>query len=685
MSTSYSAENNKKKNFLMTFLNSGEGESPQEREGLDSGLLFDSDVPEGSAPPVRLNSLPDRGALRQAPIGRSKDGGKPPRDQANVNAIPIPASPPVTESHTPRLMKGLIENGYVTYEQVKQALDIQQSTTEKRRLVDILVDDLKADREAIFENVARFYSFEAVDPSSVFGNKDKLQFIRQLLQSLPPHYYEMAMKRRTLPFELYTNGYDKLVVITPDATHPDVATVARAFQFLRYEIKYVSLVDWNELWRQLAFDQGSKQLGLEMDDEFVKINKDEYEKELEKSLEEEVGRGKLSEIVEMIMVDGVRTGASDIHVIPKSSHRTEFHFRIDGKLSLWSSIADVRAEAILSVIKDRGKNLDRFEKFLSQDGFAQRTIDSKVVRFRFSTMPIYGSDLRSKLESIVIRILRGADTTAGVEGLGMEEEDLHLFMKAIRKPQGMVIFTGPTGSGKTTSQVAALKTIIDPSINLITIEDPVEYLIEGCRQVKLNHKLDFEGALRGLLRHDPDVVMVGEMRDRLTAEIAVKLANTGHLIFSTLHTNDSIGAITRLYNMGIEPFLLAYTTNIIVAQRLIRKLCPRCKTPDTDLDMDLLADCGLTEKDVQDTTFYKPVGCAHCIKGYRGRTGIFELCTMNKHLRQIILKSKDFIDEEALRQGALQNGMKTLAKSAMQLARQGITSLDCIIGMAVED
>ncbi len=259
------------------------------------------------------------------------------------------------------------------------------------------------------------------------------------------------------------------------------------------------------------------------------------------------------------------------------------------------------------------------------------------------------------------------------------------FMKAIRRPQGIVIFTGPTGSGKTTSQVAAISTIMDPGINIVTIEDPVEYLIEGCRQVKLNHKLDFEGALRGLLRHDPDVVMVGEMRDRITAEIAVKLANTGHLIFSTLHTNDSVSAITRLYNMGIEPFLLAYTVNIVIAQRLIRKLCDRCKTVDENVDVELLKDCGFTEEDIKGVSFLKAVGCVHCIRGYRGRIGIFEALAMNKELRKVILKSRDFIDEDALRTLALQSGMRTLRDSAMDLVRQGITSLENVEGIILEE
>jgi type IV pilus assembly protein PilB len=658
--------NEKKKNVLLTFLSSAEKSPGEGSREQAPNLLFDSDVPEGTPGKQKSPSFP-------FPVpGKGEDHQRSTAASAGT-------------SQAPRLMKVLIENGIVTYDQVKQALDIQQGSSEKRRLLDILVDDLKVDHEVIFQNVARFYSFESVDPSPVFGNKEKLQFIRQMLQTLPQYYYEIAVRRKILPFELYTNGLDKLIVVSPDTTHPDVTTVARAFQFQKYEIKYVSLVDWNELWRQLAFDQGAKQLGLTEDDDLISTGKDEYEKELEKSIEDEVGKGKLSELVEAILADGVRTGASDIHVIPRSAYRTEFHFRIDGRLSLWSAITDVRAEAILSVTKDRGKNLDRFEKFLSQDGFAQRTIDNKVVRFRFSTMPIYGTDIKSKLESIVIRILRGAESSQSITELGMPDESLQAFLKAIRKPQGMVIFTGPTGSGKTTSQLAAIKTIMDPSLNIITIEDPVEYLIEGCRQVKLNHKLDFEGALRGLLRHDPDVVMVGEMRDKITADIGVKLANTGHLIFSTLHTNDAIGAITRLYNMGIEPFLLAYTINIIIAQRLVRKLCDRCKTPDTELDMDLLMDCKLTEKEITESTFYKPVGCVHCIKGYRGRTGIYEVLTMNKQIRQIILKSKDFIDEEGLRQTAEQNGMKSLARSAMQLAREGKTSLECIVGLAIEE
>ena len=635
----------------------------QKREEFDP-LLFDSEnLPNNDGSPAGGAIVPKAAAV---PDGATEES--PPR-----------------KPQAPRLIQTLVDEGVATKEQIEVALETQRKGADRKRLIEILIDDLGVDQEALLKTVARYYSFESVDPAPMFGNKERIQFIRHLLDALPPVNYDMAVRLKVLPYELFTNGYDKLVVITPDTTHPDVHTIARAFKFPKYEIKHVPTGSWSELWRQLAFDQSAKQLGLEAEDGFVEYDRGETEKEIERTLADEMGRGKLNDLIEGILADGVRTGSSDIHVIPKGSHRTEFHFRIDGRLSLWSAITDVRSEAVITVVKDRGKNLDRFEKLLSQDGFAQRTIDNKTIRFRFSTMPIYSGDLHSKLESVVIRILRSGDQGTGIEGLGMPEGTRESFLKAIRRPQGIVIFTGPTGSGKTTSQVAAIQTIMDPGLNIVTIEDPVEYLIEGCRQVKLNHKLDFEGALRGLLRHDPDVVMVGEMRDRITAEIAVKLANTGHLIFSTLHTNDAVSAITRLYNMGIEPFLLAYTINIVVAQRLVRKLCERCKTVDDNVDVDLLKDCGFTVEEIEKTTFYKPTGCVHCIRGFRGRTGIFEALAMNKELRKIILKSKDFIDEDGLRTLALQNGMRTLRDSAMDLVKQGVTSLENVEGIILEE
>ncbi len=389
--------------------------------------------------------------------------------------------------------------------------------------------------------------------------------------------------------------------------------------------------------------------------------------------------------MENIFIDAVRVGASDIHVIPRGEKNTEFHFRIDGKLSLWYNHTETRSEAVAAVVKDRAMNLDRFERNTAQDGFAQLHIDKRPVRFRVSVVPVVGKELRSKYESIVIRILQEPVIGLNLPELGFDAFAEETFRRAISKPYGLVVVTGPTGSGKSTTLVGALRTVMNPSLNVITVEDPVEYFIEGARQVKLNPKLDFEGALRAILRHDPDIVMVGEIRDRTTADIAIKLANTGHLTFSTLHTNDAPSAVSRLYKMGIEPFLIAYSINIVRSQRLVRKLCDRCKSPMNEPDVDALHSLGFPEKDIAKTTFYRPIGCNHCIKGYKGRTAIFEALYFTREIRRLILNADTSVDEEAVRNEGLKNGMRTLRTTGLDLLRKGITSIEEVASATVED
>jgi type IV pilus assembly protein PilB len=232
---------------------------------------------------------------------------------------------------------------------------------------------------------------------------------------------------------------------------------------------------------------------------------------------------------------------------------------------------------------------------------------------------------------------------------------------------------------------SALRTIIDPSVNVITVEDPVEFFIEGARQVKLNPKLDFEGALRAILRHDPDIVMVGEIRDKITADLAIKLANTGHLTLSTLHTNDAASAVSRLFKMGIEPFLIAYSINIILAQRLVRKLCDRCKVPIEHPELEALVKLGMKEEELADAKLYRPVGCISCIKGFKGRTAIYEALPFSKSIRKHILQAGDIVDDEAIRQEAIRRGMQPLRISGLQLVKKGITTLEEIAAVTMED
>jgi type IV pilus assembly protein PilB len=315
----------------------------------------------------------------------------------------------------------------------------------------------------------------------------------------------------------------------------------------------------------------------------------------------------------------------------------------------------------------------------AQDGSAQKVIDNQIVRFRISILPIISRELGGKFESVVIRILKDADASVSMETIGFDAYSLRMFKEAIAQPHGMVVLTGPTGSGKSTTLVAALRAVMSPTMNTISVEDPVEYLLEGARQIKLNHKLSFDDALRAILRHDPDIVMVGEIRDRTTADIAIKLANTGHLTFSTLHTNDAAGAVSRLFKIGVEPFLIAQAMNIIVAQRLVRKLCDRCKTPVEKPSDAFLARAGFTQDEAESLAFYKPVGCPNCINGYKGRTAIHESLSFTREIRDTILDSGDRIDMNSVKEAAIRHGMQTLRRSGLDLVKKGITTIEEII------
>lgn len=582
----------------------------------------------------------------------------------------------------------LLEKGIVTPATLQKAEDIlsKEGFKSRNQLLTILVEQFNVDRDALFAEVAQFYTFRTVDISKDSTDDGVLTFIRKELQTLPLYVRELAVENKVLPWKTDKGREGRLIIITPDPTNPGIYNIARAFSNKKFEICYTPLSMWEELWTRVSIDKAIyKDKESELRDQGF-INEDDEENEkFEQAIEEEISRSGLVNLVESIFVDAVRVGASDIHVVPRSEKTTEFFFRVDGRLSRWYSHTETRAEAVAAVVKDRAKNLDRFERNTAQDGFAQLMIDKKTIRFRVSVIPLVGHELKNKFESIVIRILRETSIDIRLDQLGFDRYSEEQVRRAIAKPHGIVIVTGPTGSGKSTTLVAALRSIMDPSLNILTVEDPVEYFIEGARQVKLNPKLDFEDALRAILRHDPDIVMVGEMRDKITAEIAIKLANTGHLTLSTLHTNDAPSAVSRLFKMGVEPFLIAYSVNIVLAQRLLRKLCPRCKAKVRDVDVPVMKKLGLTEEEIASTTFYRPVGCIDCLKGYKGRTAIHEALYFTKDVRQLILDAGDTVHEEALRQAALRNGMVTLRERALTLLKDGITSIDEVTSATSED
>jgi len=297
-----------------------------------------------------------------------------------------------------------------------------------------------------------------------------------------------------------------------------------------------------------------------------------------------------------------------------------------------------------------------------------------------------GTELKNKFESIVIRILDDRKVIRDIDKLGLTGYTKETFLKAINQPQGMVILTGPTGSGKSTTLVAALYQVINSTVNVLTVEDPVEYVIEGARQLKIGYKMNFEQAIRSILRHDPDIVLVGEMRDKETAEVAIKLANTGHLTFSTLHTNDAPSAVARLYKMGIEPFLIAYAINLIVAQRLIRRLCPKCKKKVGNFDEEFMNAIGLNIAEWRNYTVYEAKGCPECNNsGYKGRLAIHESLYFTKAIRQLIVKSGEDVDEEKIRLQAKRDGSLNLREAGLEKVKLGLTSIEEVVAGTSEE
>jgi type IV pilus assembly protein PilB len=584
----------------------------------------------------------------------------------------------------------LLKKGIIDFETLEKSLKLKDSDENKRNrknLGQILVQEFGADHDSVFREVANLYAFREIFLNDEKVDDARTNFIKKFVDAMPEQYRDMMMQSKMLPFKYDERQTDKLIIIAADPTDRNLPVVARSFNVKKYEICYVRLKDLQQLLERVAPMQNEflkmlEQNEISVDDGTTGGTEEAVD---EQALEAEITKSALVNLFEGCLVEAVRRGASDVHVVPAEGNRTNFLFRVDGDLQKWHTQESTTPEAVLAVVKDRTKNVDRFEREMSQDGFIQRVIDGHQLRFRVSIMPVVTTEFRHKFESVVIRVLDDRKVITDLEKLGLQGPAREFFYKAIKRPQGIVILTGPTGCGKSTTLIAALYQVIDPTVNVLTIEDPVEYIIRGARQLKIGPKMSFEEAIRGILRHDPDIVLVGEMRDKITAETAIKLANTGHLVFSTLHTNDAPSAVARLYKMGIEPFLISYAINIIVAQRLIRTLCPKCKQPMDPAEKGTLLKFGFSEEELAKHTIYEPVGCDSCSGGYKGRAAIHEALFFSKPIREIILNAGEKIDENAIREQAVKDGMWSLRRAGMERMKAGIASLEEVIATTVED
>jgi type IV pilus assembly protein PilB len=550
-----------------------------------------------------------------------------------------------------KIANQLVESSLISQQQLELALTEQ--TKSGGSLGYNLVKTGSISEKAFAEFLSQTYNVPAVE-------LDDLEADEHSIELIPP---EVATKFQVVPIKREGR------VLTVAMANPDNI-------FAIDDIKFITGLEVRPVVATETAIKRAIDRFYESADSLAEVMKDMQEDfEIVEELDEDSGAAEaLSEdapvvkLVNSLIADAVNKGASDIHVEPFEK-KLRVRYRIDGVLHEMMSPPYKMKGAITSRLKIMAE-LDIAEKRVPQDGRIKIRIGAKKIDLRVSSLPtIFG-------EKIVMRILDKTNLQIDLTKLGFHPEALQKLVKGIEMPYGMVLVTGPTGSGKTTTLYSALNKINLPEFNIMTAEDPVEYNIDGINQVMVHEEigLTFAAALKAFLRQDPNIVMVGEIRDLETASIAVKAALTGHLVLSTLHTNDAPSTINRMIDMGIEPFLVSSSVNVIMAQRLVRKLCPKCKKKEK-IHPEALRELGITSDDVFD--FYKAEGCTTCSNtGYSGRTGLYEVMPISDALREMILNraSASEIKEQAVREG-----MVTLRGDGILKLKDGVTSLEEVL------
>ena len=498
-----------------------------------------------------------------------------------------------------------------------------------------------------------------------------------------------AVDTQRLPKDLLDNRicHDyRVVVLGKRNNRLVVATADPSDQAAAEKIKFASQmgVDWiiAEYDKLLKLVEVHATTASEAIDNIVggDIEFDEFTTEAvndsAESTTSEVDDAPVVKFLHKMLIDAIGMRASDLHFEPYE-HNYRVRFRIDGELREIASPPVAIKDKLASRIKVISK-MDISEKRVPQDGKMKLKVGpERVIDFRVSTLPtLFG-------EKIVIRILDPSSAKLGIDALGYEPEEKERLLKAIARPYGMILVTGPTGSGKTVSLYTCLNLLNKPGVNIATAEDPSEINLPGVNQVNVNDKagLTFAAALKSFLRQDPDIIMVGEIRDLETADIAIKAAQTGHLVMSTLHTNDAPTTLTRMRNMGIAPFNIASSVILITAQRLARRLCPNCKAP-AEIPKKTMLDAGFQPDELDGSWInYRPVGCSACNNGYKGRVGIYQVMPITEELQRIILRDGSALD---IAKQAQAEGVRSLRLSGLHKVKQGLTSLEEVLAVTNE-
>jgi type IV pilus assembly protein PilB len=548
----------------------------------------------------------------------------------------------------------LLNEGIVSAEQLAEAMRLADSSG--KRVHDEVVRLGYAPGERVMRALAKAHRLQYVDLSGVT--------VPQEVISLLPE----SVARENTIFPMAQEG-NSLRIATSDPT--DIDTQEKLRFILNRDVES-SLALREQIVEAINRHYGGSdgESADSMLQEFTDTAIDFTETAVEQAAAqnaEETSDAPVVKLVNLIITEAVQLRASDIHIEPFED-RVRIRYRIDGRLVERDNPPRRLLGAILSRIKILSK-LDIAERRRPQDGRIKLTADGKDYDLRVSVLPTNHG------QSVVMRILDKDNIRVGIRQLGLAEGDFRTFKNLIRRPNGIILVTGPTGSGKTTTLYASLNELNRPDTKIITAEDPVEYYLAGINQVEVRHQigLDFARVIRAMLRQAPNVILVGEMRDTETAQMGIQASLTGHLVFSTLHTNDAPGAVTRMIDMGVPAYLVASSVVAVLAQRLIRVNCAKCKQPHEPLDTQLEA-AGVTPEMLKGATFMKGRGCANCQKsGYKGRLGIFELMVMSNKIRELAFQGAATQD---IRRAAVSQGMRTMFEDGVQKVLRGVTTFD---------
>ncbi len=550
-----------------------------------------------------------------------------------------------------RLGEILVQQGRVTAEQVENALRKQQESAHAFRLGEWLVRDGILSEEDVLNALSEQFGLP------VLFTVEENQLDPELVRSLP---VEWARSRNMLPIRV--NG--RICLLTADPTRMEEQEDLALLLGEEFDVR---LAPAGEIQRSIERCYFRKQ---DTAQEFLRdLDATDERPETPAAGSDDLLRmadqAPVARLVNLILLEALKANASDVHIEP-FRNALRMRYRVDGLLYERAAPPKHLEAALISRLKVMG-HLDIAEKRLPQDGTARVRVGEREIDIRLSTVPAADG------ERIVLRLLNRESTMLPLSDLGMSGDMIAHMRTLLREPYGVIWVTGPTGSGKTTTLYATLQELDTDHTNVMTIEDPIEYQLPTISQIAVKPKigLTFARGLRHVLRQDPDVVLVGETRDQETAEIVVRASLTGHLVFSTLHTNDAAGAAVRLVDMGIEPYLVASATRACLAQRLIRKLCPHCKT-ETGLTDEERRYLGEHIRRVEGRPFWKAAGCPECLSGYRGRTGLFELMRVTPEIREAI---RTGAGAPALRQCAVTAGMRTLLEDGLDKALNGLTSV----------